>query len=245
MPENASSGVITVDCGQLAGQPLLRVAEPPTARIAVRMRAGSKRIVFDGRRSRDAGGKAVKDRWKIGARVAGKGQQVSLALRPRFAPYRVRLTVTDRNGKTDSAQLTLLRLPAPLFEFEKATPLHPRLVGRERRALERAARRHPPAAIEVDGNADDPGTVPYNAGLALRRAENLRDALLTAGAHASSAGAPVVPVTTRAFGESCPIVRGGGRRQANRRVEVFILDAGVSVLTPHSCKPGKVEHTSW
>jgi outer membrane protein OmpA-like peptidoglycan-associated protein len=251
VPEHASSGVITVDCGQLAGQPLLRVAEPPSARIAVRMQPGSNRVAFDGAGSRAASGGALTERWTVGGQVVGKRPQMTLALPSRNSPYEVRLTVTDAHGKVDTAQLTLLRLPAPRFNFDDAVPRHLGRIEEERRVLLRAVRHHPPASIEVDGNADDPGSDSYNDDLSLRRAENLRDALLaakgeaSASASASTAAPPPVPVTTRALGESCPIAKGGGRQPANRRVEVFVLDAGVSVEPPPDCRAAEVRHTTW
>lgn len=250
VPEHASSGVITVDCGQLAGQPLLRVAEPPRARIAVRMRPGSNRVAFDGAGSRAATGGALTERWKIGTHVVGKGPRMALALPPRISPYEVELMVTDAHGKVDTAQLTLLRLPTPLFDFDDPVPRRPDRVEEERRVLARAVRLHPPASIEVDGNADDPGGDSYNDELSLRRAENLREALLVEKGEASastspSAALPPVPVTIRALGESCPIVRGGGRQPANRRVEVFVLDSGVSIEPSPGCKAAKVKHATW
>lgn len=251
VPEHASSGVITVDCGQLAGQPLLRVAEPPSARIAVRMRPGSNRVAFDGGGSRAATVGTLTERWKIGTHVVGKGPQMTLALPPRIRPYEVELTVTDAHGKIDTAQLTLLQLPAPLFNFDDPMPRRPDRVEEERRVLARAVRLHPPASIEVDGHADDPGNDSYNDDLSLRRAENLRKALLvekgeaSASASSSAAVLPPVPVTIRALGESCPIALGGGRQPANRRVEVFVLDAGVSIEPPPVCKAAEVKHTTW
>jgi outer membrane protein OmpA-like peptidoglycan-associated protein len=245
VPEGATSGVITIDCGQLAGAPLLRIAKPPQARIEARMRDGSKRVVFDGKHSRDAG-KRLTDRWTLGRHTLGTHERVALRLRPRKRPYRVRLVVTDPEGVTDTAELLLLRLPEAFFHFGSAKPQAEKRLEEARRGLERLARRHPPSSIELDGNADDVGSSSFNLALSLHRAERVRKVLLAPRAQAASAARPTsVPVTLRAFGESCPIVRAPGRQSANRRVDVFILDPGDTVATPKGCKPGREEHTRW
>jgi outer membrane protein OmpA-like peptidoglycan-associated protein len=246
VPEHGTSGVITIDCGQLAGAPLLRVAKPPQARIEARMRGGSKRVVFDGSHSRDAASPLLVDRWTLGRRSLGAHKRVVLTLRPRKRPYRVRLEVTDSTGAADTAELLLLRLPESFFGFGSAAPQKEKRLREARRSLERLARRQPPSSIELDGNADDVGTASFNLALSLRRAERVREALLAPRAQASTAAPRAdVPVTLRAFGESCPIVRAPGHQSANRRVDVFILDRGDSVATPKGCKAGRVEHAAW
>jgi outer membrane protein OmpA-like peptidoglycan-associated protein len=246
VPRQAKSGVITIDCGQLASSPLLRVPRPPVARIEARMRDGSKRVVFDGRRSRDAQGSRLVERWQIDKRSLGRHRRVALKLPPRKRPYRVRLTVTDAEGVTDTAELLLLRLPESFFAFGSAKPQAEKRLEDARHGLERLARRHPPSSIELDGNADDVGTASFNLTLSLHRAERVRKVLLAQRAQAASAAPPAsVPVTLRAFGESCPIVRAPGRQPANRRVDVFILDEGDTVAAPAGCKSGREEHTRW
>jgi outer membrane protein OmpA-like peptidoglycan-associated protein len=245
VPRHAKSGVIAIDCGQLAGSPLLRVATPPVARIEARMRGGSKRVVFDGRRSRDAAGERLVDRWKLGGHSLGKHERVSLRLRPRRRPYRVRLTVTDPQGVAGTAELLLLRLPESFFEFGSARPQKEKALKKARRALKRLARRHPPSSIELDGNADDVGTASFNLALSLHRAERVRKVLLAPRAQTSTLLHASIPVTVRAFGESCPIVRAPGRQQVNRRVDVFVIDPGDTIAAPKGCKAGKEERSRW
>jgi hypothetical protein len=48
-------------------------------------------------------------------------------------------------------------------------------------------------------------------------------------------------VTTLAYGEGCPVDPRGGMRPRNRRVDVFVLDAGVRVISPVGCHPGRLE----
>lgn len=250
VPRHAKSGVITVDCSQLAGSPLLRVAMPPVARIVARMRGGSKRVVLDGRRSRDADGRQLTERWKLAKRSLGRHRQVALTLRPRMRPYRVRLTVTDPDGASSNAELLLLRLPESFFEFGKATLAQRRKqtkrLERAHTSLETFVRSHPPSSIELDGNADDVGSAPFNVTLSLERAKQVRRALLAPRVHASSA-VPIrtTPVILRGFGETCPIIRAPGRQPANRRVDIFVLEPGDKVIEPKACRVGKEEHASW
>lgn len=164
----------------------------------------------------------------------------------RFAPYRIRLTVSDNEQERGSAELQLLRLPASFFGFNKSRPERHNPVRMIKRALLRIGREAPPAAIEIDGNADNVGSSSYNRKLSLKRAENVRDELLTpAMAGRLGIARNEVPVSTRGFGETCPLKSGGGRLRANRRVEVFVLGQGASVQAPSGCKAGKVEHTVW
>jgi flagellar motor protein MotB len=245
VPENAATGVVTVECGQLGGAPLLRVSRPPTARIAVHMRSGSRKVRFDARRSSDDG-KIVLRRWTIGGLPRGKDLQVTRSLPPRLAPYKVQLTVTDADGETDTAELRLLRMPAASFRFGDDKPERLRLVRRLRRAVEREAAEESPAAIEIDGHADDVGTRKFNLELSWKRALNVRDALIDAERATLYAVAPMpVSVKARGFGETCPIDTGGGRSRRNRRVEVFVLGSGTRVAFPRTCHPGRVSHTSW
>ncbi len=244
VPDRAASGVLTVDCGQLSSQPLLRVSRPPTARIAVRMQAGTGRIHFDSRRSSDDTGIASR-RWTIGGLPRGEEAKMSRRLVPRLAPYRVRLTVTDKDGESDTAELHLLRLPASFFPFGKDQPERARLVRRIRAAVVRAAKQEAPTTIEVDGHADNVGSTADNLHLSLRRAVNVRKRVLTSAAAHRLALAAAVPVRTRAFGESCPLDPDGGRLRVNRRVEFFILGQDTQVTSPRGCHAGRSVRSDW
>jgi len=245
VPQNASTNVVSLDCGQLASQPLLRIDRPPTARIAVHMLAGSRKIRFDSRRSSDHG-VIVSQRWTIGGLPPGKAAQISRSLPPRIAPYRVRLSVTGADGGTDTAELRLLRLPASHFRFGDAKPEHQKLVKRIRKAVVRQASEEPPANIEIDGDADDVGSRSFNLKLSWERALNVRRALVkTHRGSTVSSSTPPVPVKTRGFGESCPVQEGGGRSRQNRRVEIFVLGAGTRVIFPRRCHPGRTARTTW
>jgi hypothetical protein len=244
VPEDATSGVVSVDCGQLGSQPLLSVTHAPEARIAVRMRAGSNRVSFDSGRSGDKDGESISRRWNVAGLRRGNKPGMSADLPPRLGAYSVRLTVTDKSGKRGSIALRLLRLPASLFAFGREEPEHGGAVRRARRALMRIVSKDPPTAIEIAGHADDPGTPRENTKLSLRRGEWLRDKLLPV-APSSGRGGAAVQVRVAAYGEGCPVDPRPGRRPLNRRVDVFVLDRGVTVEPPAGCHPRRLESSEW
>ena len=244
VPENASSGAVTVECSQLGGQPLLRVAHAPEARIAVRMEAGSSRVSFDAVRSSDADGERISRRWNIAGLRSGNRREITVDLPPRPRAYTVRMTATDRSGRTDVAEIKLLRLPPSLFEVDEHEPGNGSVLEEAREALEEAAAEQPPAAIEVAGHADDPGSYRHNVHLSLRRAERVRELLLREPEVGIDGGARV-PVRTLAYGEECPADPGPGLNRRNRRVDVFVVDHGVSVEPPDGCRPRRLQSTVW
>jgi outer membrane protein OmpA-like peptidoglycan-associated protein len=245
IPDNALTGVVTVECAQLAGSPLLRVSHDPTARIAVRMRPHSSGVVLDGSRSSDkdedeAEGDTLTLRWTVEGIRRGHGKMLTAHLPERDAPYTIELNTTDAEGHEDTAELHLLRLPGSTFAFDRSQPLHPVRLRAARRALVRAVRERPPASIEMDGHSDDPGTRAYNMKLSLERDEAVLRQMLP-----KDEEAPTVPVRELAYGETCPLVRRPGRQPRNRRVDIFVLDAGVTVVPPKGCQPGRIEAASW
>jgi hypothetical protein len=246
VPHNASTGVVTVECGQLAGQPLLRVARPPAARLSVRMVGGSTLVSLDSSRSKGEAGEKLARSWTVAGRRLSGRTKVTAVLPPRFGIYSVRLTVTDSEGQTDTVKLRLLRVPASPFRFDRVVPKNLMAVERTQAAIVAAAREARPTAIVLHGHTDAVGSGTYNLELSEHRVENLRDLLLTdAAARAASIAPPAIPVTARAFGETCPIVRTSHQEEANRRVEIFLLGQGASIATAKGCRAGRTEYTSW
>ncbi|HEY8816814.1 MAG TPA: OmpA family protein [Candidatus Dormibacteraeota bacterium] len=244
VPDNVSTGAVTVECSQLAGQPLLRVAHKPEARISVRMHAGSTRVSFDSGRSGDADGESISRRWNVSGLRRGNLPSMSIDLPPRPRAYIVRMTATDESGRTDTAELRLLRLPASLFKPNEANPRNDPVLREAKETLETAARKQTPAAIEIDGYADDPGTGRHNVHLSLRRAERVRERLLRKP-EISVQGGVEIPVRTLAYGKECPVVPGPGHSRSNRRVDVFVLEQGVSMTPPANCHPRRFQSTEW
>jgi outer membrane protein OmpA-like peptidoglycan-associated protein len=242
VPENASTAAVSVECSQLAGQPLLRVAHAPEARISVQMRSGSSRVTFDSSRSTDGDKEPISRHWSIAGLRRGNVKSISADLPARLSPYEVSLTTTDESGRTDTVDLHLLRLPASLFGLDEHKPADESVLSVARVALIRAVQEKPPVAIEIDGHADDTGTARHNVRLSLRRAAYVRDELLREPLPGVQAGARV-PVRTLAYGEGCPLDPRPGPRQRNRRVDVFILHQGVSMAPPSGCHPRRFEST--
>lgn len=256
VPEEADTGVVTVECNQLAGSPLLRVAHDPEARIAVRMRPNSPVVTLDGRGSGDRDeGDDVTMTWRVEGVRRGHRKRIKARLPVRTSPYTVELSVVDGAGRTDTTEVSLLRLPASKFEFDGSEPNDGKSLEGARRELAKAARSGSlPAAVELHGHADDPGTRSYNLRLSLKRADAVRKALFKrpkrskGGAAASkqkARGGIQVPVRELAYGERCPLDRAGGRRPRNRRVDVFVFGEGVTIVPPDGCYPGRRKSVSW
>lgn len=244
VPEKVSTGAVTVECSQLAGQPLLRVAHAPDARISVRMEAGSSRVSFDSSHSSDADEESISRRWNIAGLQRGNVPEMSVDLPPRPRAYIVRMTATDESGRTAVAEVRLLRLPASLFELDEAEPQNWSVLSEARETLEAAAGDRLPAAIEINGHADDSGTHRHNVRLSLRRAVQVREFLLREP-EVTVPGGAAIPVRTLAYGEGCPAdPRPGGSRN-NRRVDVFVLDRNVSMIPPVGCHPRRLQSTEW
>ena len=79
------------------------------------------------------------------------------------------------------------------------------------------------ANVRIEGHADRSGAASYNVGLSQRRADAVKQQLITQGVAASS-------ITTEAFGESQPAVEtpDGVREPLNRRSEVVIRVSGAT-----------------
>ncbi len=265
VPENAASGPVTVECSQLEGQPFLRVSKPPMARIGARVKVGTDRVVFDSRRSVAAGGKIAHRRWLVDGLPEGHGRRLSMALPARYAPYRVRLYVTNSNRKTDFAEASVLRLPVAALEPGHRAgggqvPKRERWFRRLRHALERTARVEHPVEVDVDGFAgrgrrgghavDDAKRSLHWADLARRRLLPFGSGLSSSAPTATASSAldgvpsvePTVPVKIRAFGHSCPA---SGDVGGEDRVEVFLLEDGAKVTSPAGCRARRTDRAEW
>ena len=99
------------------------------------------------------------------------------------------------------------------FEFDSA-----RLTGESYESLDRVARslkEWPEVRVEIGGHTDDTGTDEYNMELSQRRADAVRDYLMSKGINGSR-------LVAKGYGKTDPINRSGteeGRAQ-NRRVEL-------------------------
>jgi outer membrane protein OmpA-like peptidoglycan-associated protein len=106
-----------------------------------------------------------------------------------------------------------------LFQFAKAD-----LLAGGKRSIDTVAdflRRYPNRKVMIEGHTDDIGSQEYNLKLSLLRAESVRSALM-------QKGIDPLRVKTKGFGKLFPVAdnKTPTGQQANRRVEIIILDEG-------------------
>lgn len=86
---------------------------------------------------------------------------------------------------------------------------------------------YPEREIRIEGHTDSTGAAEYNLGLSQRRAESVRELLVSRGIQAGR-------ITTEGLGEDYPVASNdtGAGRQQNRRVEIILLKPGIDPDTP-------------
>jgi outer membrane protein OmpA-like peptidoglycan-associated protein len=86
--------------------------------------------------------------------------------------------------------------------------------------------KHPDRNVLIEGHTDNVGKADFNMFLSQRRADAVRTALLERGVSAGR-------ITTKGYGESYPVAgnKTAAGRQQNRRVEIVVLNPGVSAET--------------
>lgn len=247
VPDRGATGTITVDCEQLAGEPLLRVERPPEADFSARLVDGGTALALDSHRSRDDG-KIKARRWTLdGDRLPAKARggdvgasriEARADLAVDAGVHRIRLTVKDRQDEADAASLYVLRIPNPdaLDDDSAAAALVRR---RWRTVLGRLAKSARPTAVWVDGHGGGP--VKGGGPSSLSSARRAFRQLMTREMAERAALAGGVPVILRAFGDRCDIVAAGGSRR--HHVDIFMAGDGVRLLRPAGCSAGKVDDT--
>ncbi|MEL6215675.1 MAG: OmpA family protein, partial [Pseudomonadota bacterium] len=111
----------------------------------------------------------------------------------------------------------VIRLPGVNFETNSD-----RLVPGAEQVLNDAAatlRKNPDLVVEVAGHTDSDGAAEYNESLSARRAREVRNYLVNAGANEAN-------LSVRGYGEAEPIADNSTRegKAANRRVELRIIE---------------------
>ena len=88
---------------------------------------------------------------------------------------------------------------------------------------------HPDRRVQIDGFTDSVGTDSYNEELSQRRANTVREALISRGVESSRIG-------TEGYGKSYPVANNNdsGGRQLNRRVEVVIGGNNGTPISPRT-----------
>jgi len=163
--------------------------------------------------------------WEIGEGGTSSEQNPSHNIE-KEGNYTARLTVTDSKGNrcTESASYETYAefIPTPerpivlhgvKFEFDKS-----RLTVKADSLLDLVAislKRRPDVKVEVVGHCDWVGTEAYNQRLSIRRAEAVRDYLISKGVQAEN-------LTFTGFGETKPMAdnKTAEGRALNRRVEL-------------------------
>lgn len=156
----------------------------------------------------------VRVSWKFGEKARPAPKAVAPAPAPKPAPV-----VAKPEPKPEPAPAPKpVTIPGPFmvfFDFDKTI-----LTADARSIIERAAKTFKQvgaARITASGHADRSGTEAYNEGLAERRANVVRDALIAQGVSADK-------ISIRSFGETSPLVQtdDGVREWQNRRVEIVL-----------------------
>ncbi len=111
-----------------------------------------------------------------------------------------------------------------LFGFDKAT-----LSSVALRNVDKLAdflRRHANRSVLIEGHTDNVGSDEYNLGLSERRAEAVKQALVTKGIGEER-------IITKGYGKKYPVASNSTSegRQLNRRVEIVVLNEGVKPET--------------
>lgn len=233
VPEHATTGAVTVECEQLAGQPLLRVARPPRASIAVQIEPGSPRVIFDSSQSTD-NSRIVSRQWTIEGVDRGREPRISETLPSRTQSYLIRLKVTDAEGQSSSAELRLLRLSERLVPLGDRDSKDLQVIEEAGVDLQQALAATPAPSVEFavrPGDLVDPPSPDESIG----RAREVQRVLLgdpRRGVSERHAPRPKdVVVKTYAFGRSCP----AEDESAAGRLDVLVLGEGVRVVPPDRC----------
>ncbi len=233
VPEDARSGVVTVECAQLAGAPLLQVNNPYRSderRGAAEEGSDPIRRRVEPTKMERRNLAAVEDQRR--RRRPRKGDRKS-----RLAAQNHLLHRTDRNGQGRQLRYGEASVccvsPTPKF----GQGLESDAIDEDLEAIKKAARVERPTKIELDAYTDLQRSESRNLNLALLEARRVRAALLSQreGAHRSQRP---VAVEELAYGETCPLDRVPGHHPRNRHVDVFVLGEGVIVKHPKACRSG-------
>jgi OOP family OmpA-OmpF porin len=123
-------------------------------------------------------------------------------------------TLVDANGCPQRGNITLQGVT---FEYDSE-----RLTAESRPILSRVAsdlKKFPRLRVEMQGHTDSAGSDKYNLSLSQRRADAVRDFLVSEGVSAAR-------VTAKGYGEGQPVAdnKTAEGRSTNRRVVMSVLD---------------------
>jgi outer membrane protein OmpA-like peptidoglycan-associated protein len=183
--------------------------------------------------ARVAAGQAERDRIMLAART----QEADNAKRTANAALNQRDQANEETARVQAELDALKATPTPrgmvltlgdvLFDTGRAE-----LKSGASRKIDQLAQflmEHPDRRVQIDGFTDSVGTDSYNEELSQRRANAVREALISRGVESSRIG-------TEGYGKSYPVASNNDSsgRQLNRRVEVVIGNTNGTAISPRT-----------
>lgn len=233
VPEGASSGLVTVECGNLATEPILRVRRTPRARVALTLDAGTEEIVLDGSRSTDDGGRIVAWRWSFDGRRSDSRRILRRTPELDDGLYEVGLRAIDDEGDSDAVSVWIGQLPLPRQPVESETTLAAIADGTLARLR---------SEIRAGGTLVLHG----HTGRRVWDDEAVRGEVEAAEAQLRGMLAPgdrhrrwrsSIEMRTLVLGAGCPPLVRAGSPRATPRIDLFFLGRGARVQLPAGCEP--------
>lgn len=165
---------------------------------------------------------AARQLAKARAQEAALARREAEALKSRVEELQSKLTELETRQTERGVVVTVKDV---LFEVDKAE-LKPGAI-RNLGALVDFLQAYPDRLIRIEGHTDSTGSADYNLGLSRRRADSVRELLVSRGIEADR-------ITVEGMGEAYPVAPNdtAAGRQQNRRVEIVLLKPGVSPDTP-------------
>ncbi len=162
---------------------------------------------------------SLKER-KQKALLDAKQSEVML-LKKQMQQAKAKLKELEELNAKETSRGLVLTLGDVLFESGKA-----RLLPGAERTLDKLVtflEENPKRKVLIEGHTDNIGSTTYNLDLSLRRAEAVKQALISKGIDPER-------IMAQGYGESYPVASNADAagRQRNRRVEIVILNEGVS-----------------
>lgn len=181
--------------------------------------------------ARVAAGQQERDRIQLAARnrevnVAVQQRDAAVLQRDQAATEAARLqSEIEQLKATQTSRGLVLTLGDVLFDTGKAE-LNPG-ASLKLNQLAQFLNEHPDRRVEIDGFTDSVGGDSYNEELSQRRANAVKNALVTRGVDPSR-------INTEGYGKEYPVASNSdsGGRQLNRRVEVVIGNNGNAPIAP-------------
>lgn len=232
VPEGAESGPVTVECGDLATEPILRVRRRPSARLVMTLDAGTEEVVLDGTRSTDEGGRITGWRWSFDGRRADSRKLLRRTPVLDDGLYEVGLRAIDDEGDSDSVDVWIGQLPLPRVAMESDATLG-EMSDTTLQRLTRELRAG--GTLVLHGYS---GRGPWTDERVTEEVEGAERELARLLDPKRPRLRSDQPIETRALvlGDGCPPpLRAGAPAVA--RIDVFVLARGARVRLPSGCKP--------